>query len=1439
MRKPHSVPRAAVAWFVLSLSFLNVARSPAAEPPELYERKTTWTETMLAARAALKAYEDAKGFRPSISELLRGGETPHRVSVDIIGVENLVLIVTDGGDGPGYDHAIWAEAKLLAPDGTETILDTLDPTYVEVGWNKFRRGETYAGTPLEIGGRRFKTGLWAHARSELRYAIAGKYKRFEAWVGISDLESGRGSVRFQVLDGLDPLPALWDRIESDFPAQCERMAYDAGEGKRLKWFRSDENVDIEREMIERLLAPVGAAGEGLRAQLAALSKTPAPPVDKAWLELYEKVSDLHDRWREARRRMREARPGLASMWGRGELRLTAPRQALEEVAKQDPDALPNRAEIVRQIESSEARLRQIERDATEGKKGALDDLKTLAEEALDLAAKIAVARGWPTYQADPRRTGVSAERLRLPLTEKWAHEASAPPSPAWPAPAKANLSVSVRRLSNPVTYDRAFHPVVARGRLYYGSSSDDAVHCLDAATGGVLWTFVTEGPVRLAPAVAGDAVFAGSDDGFLYALDARTGRLLWRYRPGPGDRRLPGNGRMISLWPVRCGIVVEDGVVYVGAGVFPAQGAFLCAIDAASGREIWKEKVDVSPQGPLLSSPTRLFVPTGRTPFTAFSRENGKAFGSFGQNQSWGEDLVGGAFAIVVENTLTGFQSEDGRINTFDVQSQERIVSTHGLRIVVDGSMAYTLSKTGLGALDRAEYLDLSPRMRAIQAVAPEKRTDWQKRRLASLEERRRACLKWEVPCAASYALIVSGQTLFAGGDGEALAFDPDNGQIVWAASCAGKAHGLAVCDGRLYISTDRGVIHCFGPALEERVATGAAARKVEPTASVPSRASNASGGAKPTWVPASEAQKGYCLILGRDSAGLAERIAERSDLRVICRSDDSEGVDAAREELRQRGLYGDRVVVHQGGSDQLPYPPRFANLVVLQLADDAAPSYPAQEMWRVVRPYGGVLSLHFAGQKATDQVMRNAQEWSQGVVSKWETRSDEAGLWLIARRGPVPGAGEWTHLYAEPGNSACSGDVVARGPMDLQWFGRPGPRDMADRHHHTISPLSKDGRVFTPGYGVLYASDIYNGAILWRAEVPESRRLGAFLDCGSMALDAERLYLATGEKCLALNVATGERQARYPVPRGKGGEAREWGYIARSGDSLFGSGTKPGAPYRSMELRGGNRFYGQDMEVVMSEGLFALDPKSGRVRWTYEEGAIPNTTIAIGGGRISFVESANPKALASATGRMRAREMFGEGKQYLVSLNAETGDVAYKTEIDAKAFEHLVYLNYADGMLLLSGSRVVAPTAHYSYQAFDAATGEPRWTADHDSGLPDNGGHGELNRHPTIVGGKAYAWPYAYDLRTGERDGVWKMDRRGGGCGGVSASAGSLFWRGSNPWMCDLGGAGDFRRLTSVTRPGCWINIIPAGGLVLIPEASSGCTCSFSIQTSMAFAPR
>ena len=39
--------------------------------------------------------------------------------------------------------------------------------------------------------------------------------------------------------------------------------------------------------------------------------------------------------------------------------------------------------------------------------------------------------------------------------------------------------------------------------------------------------------------------------------------------------------------------------------------------------------------------------------------------------------------------------------------------------------------------------------------------------------------------------------------------------------------------------------------------------------------------------------------------------------------------------------------------------------------------------------------------------------------------------------------------------------------------------------------------------------------------------------------------------------------------------------------------------------------------------------------------------------------------------------------------------------------------------------------------------------------------------------------------------------------------------------------------------RAGCWINMIMACGLALLPEASAGCTCSFPIRSTIVMAPK
>ena len=139
----------------------------------------------------------------------------------------------------------------------------------------------------------------------------------------------------------------------------------------------------------------------------------------------------------------------------------------------------------------------------------------------------------------------------------------------------------------------------------------------------------------------------------------------------------------------------------------------------------------------------------------------------------------------------------------------------------------------------------------------------------------------------------------------------------------------------------------------------------------------------------------------------------------------------------------------------------------------------------------------------------------------------------------------------------------------------------------------------------------------------------------------------------------------------------------------------------------------------------------------------------------------------------------------------------------------------------------------------FSAKDGRPLWSNHYlreDKGA--GGSHGEQDQHPVIVESTIYSRPAAFDLITGKRL-PFNLDRAGHGCGTISGSASYLFGRGGNPQMYPLDTQGrKATSLTTISRPGCWINIIPAGGLLAVPESSSGCSCAFAVQTSMVFSP-
>ncbi len=108
--------------------------------------------------------------------------------------------------------------------------------------------------------------------------------------------------------------------------------------------------------------------------------------------------------------------------------------------------------------------------------------------------------------------------------------------------------------------------------------------------------------------------------------------------------------------------------------------------------------------------------------------------------------------------------------------------------------------------------------------------------------------------------------------------------------------------------------------------------------------------------------------------------------------------------------------------------------------------------------------------------------------------------------------------------------------------------------------------------------------------------------------------------------------------------------------------------------------------------------------------------------------------------------------------------------------------------------------------------------------------------QHPVIIGGKVYQDPYDYDLKTGKK-GSLLLVRQGHTCGLLSGCENFMYGRGKNPRVYYLDKTGS-ETLSSLTRPGCAINMIPAGGLLLMPEGSSSCSCPYSVQTSMGFIP-
>ena len=581
---------------------------------------------------------------------------------------------------------------------------------------------------------------------------------------------------------------------------------------------------------------------------------------------------------------------------------------------------------------------------------------------------------------------------------------------------------------------------------------------------------------------------------------------------------------------------------------------------------------------------------------------------------------------------------------------------------------------------------------------------------------------------------------------------------------------------------------------------------------------------------------RGYCLDYGCGEGRLAYELARRSDLNVIGVAEDPVTVARARQALKAAGLYGSRVTIIQSPLSKLPHTKDAFNLIVsAEMLTATNCLGQSSEMFRVLRPGGGIAWIGYpAGVTGSLSNWPALDAWIwMGISTSNASIQADAGRSVKVTRHPLAGGGTWSHGYADPGNTACSQDqrIIGAG-MRLQWFGQPGPRGMIDRGCRNPQPLAVNGFLFVEGLNRLSAQDAYNGRIYWSLEIPRLIRVNIPRDTSNMCADESSLFVAVRDKCWQLDAYSGQLMQHYAVQSPNQSTNHDWGYVAVVTNRVYGSSIKRGAAYT--QYSGPAYWYDslgtESTAKVCSDNVFCLSKTNGLPLWTYANGVIINSSIALGGSRIYFVESRNATAKSQSTGRIASTSLWLD--LHLVALDAGTGALVWEQplSVSVSPYPAVFYLSYTAEKLLLTSS-----TGKFYLYGFNAQNGAPVWQKSH-AWIRDN--HGGHMYHPVIVSNTVYLEPYAYDVSTGSviKSGLPAR----GGCSTMSA-AGKMIHavqlNYDNAAICFWDLDTDQRRQMVGSRASCWMSIISAGGMILSPTASTGCTCQFPLQTSIGFA--
>ncbi len=1013
--------------------------------------------------------------------------------------------------------------------------------------------------------------------------------------------------------------------------------------------------------------------------------------------------------------------------------------------------------------------------------------------SLFLIAPLLYAEDWPTWRYDAARTGASPGQLPPALYLQWVRQ-YAPPQPAWPEDER-------------LLFDASYEPIVQGETLYLASAQNDSITAIDTRSGAEKWQFFAEGPIRFAPVAHDGNIYFGADDGSIYCLSAANGDLLWKLDIAQDARKVIGNDRMVSILPIRGGPVLADDKLYFTAGVWPFEGTFLYMLDLQKvGQGTLPSNAyeavaltNMTPQGYLAESGGKLFIPCGRAKAALFDTKKGAL-------QALNYSSTGLTDYFVTASDRWLFHGH----RVIDLASRE-MLPINAPRPVTDGSEFYIAQGENIVAADILKQPKPEKKEGAPQQP-PKFKASWH----VTAQDIRAALGGVSAARLSEGSLTVdikAGSRVYGRYGNAIYAADAPEGdkpaQVSWATVVEGNPTSLSAADDRLFVTTQEGKIFCYGGT--SGVVT------FYPAAEGNFGSSDSPIAGLEDVIETLPDPNGYCLLWGTGDGKVIEQLLAQSNLQIIVVESDPQKISAIRKMANAKGMYGSRLTALLGDPIGLRLPPYFANLLVVadqHISKSLEKSETLEGLYEMLHPYGGTAIFPTSEAQQTT-LLASTEKLPQAQLQ----RSARASL--LRREGALEGAANWSHEYGDPSNSLMSQDQRVQLPLGVLWFGGPASdtRFFFDRHFWGPSLTVIDGRMFLQGHTTLAAVDIYTGKILWEKTIKQGSspgRRGNFYDgdhhTGYHFCAVEgSIYLTYPESCLRIDPRTGETLAEFRLPE----STARWGRIRVWNDLLIASIFDTAKHEGSVPTR-----------------LVALDRKTGKIVWDHApEASCP--TVAIGNDRVYYFDG-HIKALYNDIGRGGVVPKTGE-QRTLRALDAATGDEIWSQETPMV----VTWIAYKQDQDILVASN------HEQIQARRGETGEAMW----DKTAKSKGFHG----HPESRWDRVILWKdriidqrgpgVQYFLETGEpiqmRHPIsgqpvnWEFTAHGHHCNYAIANEHMMTFR------ADTAGFTDMKNVTtgrlSGFRTGCRNSLIPAGGVLNAPNFGHGCTCAYSLFTSLA----